>query len=281
MAAPGDLHDYIAFEDPSGDKTWMFDATFLRSSWTCIYGDGCQGVYTTPTPELQQGCCSMGAWFLDDEDLARVATFAARLTPANWQFIGKAGDGFWRHSGKDKTTRLVEDACIFLNRPGFRAGAGCALHLGALQAGERPLDWKPTVCWQLPLRLEEEEDAHGHRTAILREWKRRDWGEGGEQFAWWCTDSPLAFVGRNPVYKTLKDELVEMIGPEVYRILVTQLERPVPLPHPVFRRVKTAKANGSGTDRRRTTPVQGGSEVSSRSRGRRNDPPAETPRPGR
>ena len=148
----------------------------------------------------------------------------------------KAGDRFWRHRGKeDKTTRLVDDACIFLNRPDFHAGAGCALHLGALQAGERPLDWKPTVCWQLPLRLEEEDDGHGHRTATLREWKRRDWGDGGDQFAWWCTDSPLAFVGGDPVYKSLKAELVEMIGPEVYKILVAQLERPVPLPHPVFR----------------------------------------------
>ncbi len=29
-------------------------------------------------------------------------------------------------------TRLVDDACIFLNRPGFAAGAGCALHTAAL-----------------------------------------------------------------------------------------------------------------------------------------------------
>ena len=84
------------------------------------------------------------------------------------------------------------------------------------------------MCWQLPLRLEEEEDGHGHRTAILREWKRRDWGEGGDQFAWWCTDSPLAFVGGSPVYESLKDELVEMIGPEVYKMLVAQTRAPRP-----------------------------------------------------
>ena len=30
-------------------------------------------------------------------------------------------------------TRLVDDACIFLNRPGFAAGPGCALHLHAMQ----------------------------------------------------------------------------------------------------------------------------------------------------
>lgn len=260
MAVPKDLHDYIAFEDPSEDKTWMFDATFLRSSWTCIYGNGCQGIYTTPTPELQQGCCSMGAQFLDDDDLARVEKFAKRLTADNWQFISKAGDRFWKHRGKeDKTTRLVDDACIFLNRPDFHAGAGCALHLGALQAGERPLDWKPTVCWQLPLRLEEEDDGHGHTTATLREWKRRDWGDGGAQFAWWCTDSPLAFVGGDPVYKTLKEELVEMVGAKVYKMLVAQLERPVPLPHPVLRKREKKAPDGrrQTSEPNRSTPVQG------------------------
>ncbi len=248
-----DAHDFISFRDPDEDRTWLFDATFLRSSWLCIFGQGCQGIYTTPTPEMSQGCCSMGAWFMDEEDVARVERYAARLTDSNWQFRKKAGDKIWRKRGEDTTSRLVEDACIFLNRPGFAAGAGCALHLGALQAGERPLDWKPTVCWQLPLRLEEDTDGHGHVTSILREWKRRDWGEGGDEFAWWCTDSPLAFVGGDPVYKSLRDELVEMIGLKVYALMVERLESPQLLPHPALRR----KEKRSRTPVVETTPVQG------------------------
>jgi hypothetical protein len=251
---PSDLHDFIAFEDPVDEKTWMFDATFLRSSWSCIFGRGCLGIYTTPTAELSQGCCSMGAHFLDKADLTRVKKHAKRLTDDNWQFRSKAGDKFWRTRGTDDTTtRLVQDACIFLNRPGFAEGAGCALHLAALQAGERPLDWKPTVCWQLPLRIEEEADAYGHVTAVLREWKRRDWGEGGDEFAWWCTDSPLAFVGGDPVYRSLKEELVEMVGPQVYKMLVAQLERPIPLPHPVLR----TKRDGPPPPGSRRNAVQG------------------------
>jgi hypothetical protein len=35
------------------------------------------------------------------------------------------------------------------------------------------------VCWQLPLRLEHKLDENEHATYVLREWKRRDWGEGG------------------------------------------------------------------------------------------------------
>jgi hypothetical protein len=179
----------------------------------------------------------MGAWFVDEEDLAKVEKAAARLDASTWQFISKAGDRFWRKRGKDEiTTRLVDDACIFLNRPGFEGGIGCALHSGALKAGERPLDWKPTACWQLPLRLEDQVDDNGHVTSLIREWKRRDWGAGGDQFAWWCTDSPLAFVGGDPVYRTLREEIVEITGPKVYRMLVKRLEAPVPLPHPALRK---------------------------------------------
>ncbi|MFZ1491572.1 MAG: hypothetical protein WAS51_16665, partial [Ilumatobacteraceae bacterium] len=127
-----------------------------------------------------------------------------------------------------------------LNRPGFPGGAGCALHIAAEQAGERPLDWKPNVCWQLPLRLEHTRDDNDHLTSTLREWKRRDWGEGGEEFHWWCTESPEAFVGSVPTYRYLRDEIVEMVGERIYELAVPLLERSgwTPLPHPAVRKHK-------------------------------------------
>ena len=37
--------------------------------------------------------------------------------------------GVWKKVGKDDyRTRLVDGACVFLNRPGFPTGPGCALH---------------------------------------------------------------------------------------------------------------------------------------------------------
>ena len=86
----------------------------------------------------------------------------------------------------------------------------------------------------MPLRLEHATDENGHLTSRLREWKRRDWGEGGAEFHWWCTESPEAFVGTEPVYRWARDEIVELVGQAVYDTLVEQLERPnwVPLPHP-------------------------------------------------
>jgi hypothetical protein len=102
------------------------------------------------------------------------------------------------------------------------------------------------VCWQVPLRLEEIDDSTGHRVAILREWKRRDWDEGGADFHWWCTDAPDAFIGKNPVYRYLKDEIIELVGAKVYAEMVRQLEAPrtTPLPHPQVRR-RTKTRSGS------------------------------------
>jgi hypothetical protein len=239
---PEDLHEWVSFEDPYEERTWVFDVTFLLSPWTCIYGDGCQGVLTGPAADLEQGCCSYGAHFVDEDDEASMLAYAERLTPEQWQHhdVGhrKAGPTKTNKAGEIKT-RLVDGACIFLNRPGFAGGIGCALHSAALAAGERPLDWKPQVCWQLPLRLDDHTDDDGHVTSTLREWKRRDWGAGGAEFHWWCTEDPEAFVGREPVYVTMRDELVEMVGQTAYdlfreHVAVRGQERY--LPHPAVRR---------------------------------------------
>jgi hypothetical protein len=238
---PDDLHEWLSFDDPDEDRTWVFDVTFLLSNWSCIYGDGCLGVLTGPAPELAQGCCSYGAHFIDDEDVAAVELAAARLTSTQWQYRRSAMRGGFVRTEEDGTriTRLVDGACIFLNRPGFVAGPGCALHQAAAAVGERPMDWKPDVCWQLPLRLQEHTDDYGHVTSTLREWKRRDWGEGGMEFHWWCTEGPEAFVGRTPVYVSMRDEITDIVGDAVYGLLAEQLRaraRRTVLPPPAIRR---------------------------------------------
>jgi hypothetical protein len=252
---PLDTHEWISFDDPVDRRTWMFDATFLRSSWNCIFGNGCKGVLDADATDMAQGCCSYGAHFVDDDDVQTVVRAVVRLTPKEWQFAKKAKTKGFLDTGSDgeTVTRLVDDACIFLNRPGFDGGPGCALHRAALDAGERPMDWKPNVCWQLPLRLDHQTDDQGHMTSTLREWKRRDWGPGGDEFHWWCTESDDAFAAsgaggtsgtsdvsetRVPVYQYLRDEIVGMVGQSVYDQLLPLLTRPkwTPLPHPAVRR---------------------------------------------
>ncbi len=238
-SSPTDTHEWISFDDPGESRTWMIDATFMRSNWSCIYGAGCQGVLDADASEMAQGCCSYGAHFVDDDDVQTVVRAVVRLSAEDWQFHKKARRSGFLDAGDDgaTVTRLVDDACIFLNRPGFEGGPGCALHRAALRAGERPMDWKPNVCWQLPLRLDHQTDDQGHVTSTLREWKRRDWGPGGQEFHWWCTESPDAFVGGAPVFEYLRDEIVGMVGQDVYDRMVPLLTRPrwTPLPHPAVR----------------------------------------------
>ena len=85
----------------------------------------------------------------------------------------------------------------------------------------------------VPLRVEHHTDESGWVTSNVRDWRRRDWGEDAE-LHWWCTDATDAFVGREPVYKYLRDEITEVVGKRVYQLLVEYLERPgdEPLPHP-------------------------------------------------
>jgi hypothetical protein len=111
---------------------------------------------------------------------------------------------------------VVDGACIFLNRPGFAGGAGCALHLAAVDADERPTDWKPSVCWQLPLHVDWAPTTDGRETATVRPWTRTDWGEEGRTMAWCCTEGDLAYVGDRPVVESLEEELTALAGREVY-----------------------------------------------------------------
>jgi hypothetical protein len=116
-------------------------------------------------------------------------------------------------------TRLVDGACIFLNRPGFDGGEGCALHLGASAAGESPVEWKPSVCWQLPLRVDYREVDAATETATVRRWSRADWGDHGRTMAWCCTeraDGGEAYCGEERVVDSMGDELTAIAGEEVY-----------------------------------------------------------------
>ncbi|MDQ3945930.1 MAG: hypothetical protein M3357_12420 [Actinomycetota bacterium] len=221
------VREWATFEDPADAKRqWQVDVTFLASNWGCIYGCGCQGVLTAPTPERVEGCCSYGAHFTSEEDADRVEAAAAQLTPAQWQHLalGRRRGVVARLPGGARRTRLVEGACVFLNRPGFPAGPGCALHLLALDQGGHPMATKPDVCWQLPLRNTQRAEADGTTTCILSEFGREDWGAGGAEFAWWCTEVPEAFTAAEPVYRSLEVELRAMVGDTLYETIAAYLD---------------------------------------------------------
>ena len=198
-----------------GDTVWRFDVDFLRSRWTCIYGRGCLGILDQPAEHLGQGCCSVGAQLDGIDEAMNIAALGATLLPERFEHHDDAGRaGFLTD---DKTaTRLVDGACIFLNRPGFAGGAGCALHLAALDEGASPLEWKPLVCWQLPGKVVWEARPDGTEVATVRRWSRADWGAEGETMAWCCTEGDRAYVGDRPVLESLAAELEEMVGSAVH-----------------------------------------------------------------
>ena len=238
-----DLHEWVSFRDDEGD-VWMLDATFLTSNWSCIFGDGCSGILAAPTPDLEQGCCSHGAHFSDDADHDRVVAHSHRLTAQDWQHID-APEVITVDADGDRLTAQTSDGCVFLNSPDFTGGAGCALHRAALRHGERPLDWKPDVCWQLPLRLESHTDENGVTVTMLREWTRTDWGEGGREFHWWCTEDHQAFVDVQPVFETLRDEITELVGDDIYQAFIEHVrERGVTafLGHPAAQTMESTES---------------------------------------
>ena len=199
-----------------GGTVWRFDTAFLRSNWTCVWGRGCLGILPEPAEHLGQGCCSIGAELDGEEEAMTISALGATIDPARFQHHAEAAAGGVFSDDARRATRVVDGACIFFNRPDFPGGAGCALHIEALHAGESPIDWKPSVCWQLPIRVDWEPGEGDTEVATVRRWTRPDWGAEGETMAWCCTEGTRAYVGPRPVIESSGDELERILGPAVY-----------------------------------------------------------------
>jgi hypothetical protein len=224
---------WVEFPDPDdAGQRFRCDLTWLTSSWMCIYGNGCQGIYADRPDD---GCCTLGAHFTEDADYERVAAVAAELGPDEWQYRdvayrkGLLRKENWTEPEDGATkTKVVDGACIFLNRRGFPGGMGCALHQHAVLQGLPPTSLKPDVCWQLPIRRSyrtvELADKSSYLEVTITEYDRRGWGPGGHDLDWYCSGNPEAHVGREPVYRSNKVELVELMGAAAYEELVLRCE---------------------------------------------------------
>ncbi|MGW5635465.1 hypothetical protein [Streptomyces sp. NPDC003832] len=233
---------WVEFPDPGDDEqVFRCDLTWLTSRWNCIFGSGCQGIQAG---RADDGCCSLGAHFSDEDDEKRVAGYVARLTPDIWQHHDVGVESGWVSEDDEgsRQTRPYQGSCIFQNRPGFAGGAGCSLHILALKEGREPLETKPDVCWQLPVRRTYEWIDRPDDTRILQvsigEYDRRGWGPGGHDLHWWCTSATSAHGAGDPVYVTYRPELTELMGKAGYDRLVELCEErlasqlPLLAPHP-------------------------------------------------
>ena len=236
--------EYVEFVDPDNpEHVVRADLTWLLSRWSCIFGKGCHGIIAGHRDE---GCCSHGAFFTDADDEKRVRAAVKRLTPETWQHFRR---GFANYTEMDsidgenparRTATRPGAGCVFQNDPDFPGGGGCALHAQALRDGKHPLEYKPDVCWQLPIRREQDwkkrPDGTDYLLSEIGEFDRRGWGEGGHDLHWWCTSSPEAHTGTEPMYVSYAPELVALIGQKAYDVLADicsrRSEMGLVAPHP-------------------------------------------------
>ncbi len=238
--ALGFPRNFVEFTNPDDpDEVFRCDLTWLTSRWTCIFGQGCPGIYDT-SPEV--GCCTLGAHFSGDEDEARVRQFVEQLDPTEWEMHDEGHRNGWTEvdADGDRKTRAFGGACIFHNSRDFTGGYGCALHAHALATGLNPVETKPDVCWQLPLRRTFREvdpgDGKTYTETTISEYTRSGWGPGGADLDWYCTSNTEAHVGREPVFRSSSAELIALMGEAGYALLVNHCDAFIaagrPVPHP-------------------------------------------------
>jgi hypothetical protein len=214
--------DTVTFRDRGG-WNWEFDLTFMLSNYRCIWGRGC------PDTRLQRsarGCCVASVEIYRGEgdtsgaeNLEMIRGRVEQLTDEDWQnrqvALRRGGRDPWgkaRFRRGSVHTRLYRGACVFHNRGDHPSGAGCAFHVAAVRRAENPIDWKPQICWQVPVFFDINDET---KTTTVRASRTVDWGGEGI-LDWGCTEHEEAFSADQPVYVSMEAELRRVCGARVY-----------------------------------------------------------------
>lgn len=223
-------------EDPMHQIS--LDLTWLESHYSCAFGTpACKGI---DSENPQVGCCTHGAFLVDETDRDQLYDAVAEMPAKYWQLRPAGTDKFleeadpvqlepwltWDELDNEEgepepalKTVVVDGACIFANRD----GSGCAIHTWGAAEGKDLTVVKPEVCWQVPLRRLEDYEERADGEEILRttitEYGRRGWGNGGEDFDWYCTTAPACHNNPLPLWQSCEKELRALIGDACYEVL--------------------------------------------------------------
>lgn len=250
--APDYPREWLEFTNPDDpEHVFSIDLTWVESHYACQFGTArCPGI-DSANPDV--GCCGHGAYMADETDREQLYDAVRRMPARFWQrrdevlgdFDLEANPQFptdevepwlvWDELDGDDgepepalKTPVVDGACVFANREGWGTGAGCAIHQWALAEGEELTVVKPEVCWQLPLRRHEAYEERTDGVEILRtvigEYDRRSWGNGGEDFDWYCTTDPSCHTSTEPMWRSQRTELIALMGEASYAILAEHCE---------------------------------------------------------
>ncbi len=243
---PREWFEFVNPEDPL--HTFSIDLTWVESHYTCHFGqEACQGI------DFQQtdiGCCVHGAYLADETDRDQLYNAVHEMPAKYWQHRPKGVDEYfatgeaidlepwlvWDELDGDDgeaepslKTKTLGGACIFANREGWPTGTGCAIHQWAVAEGRDLTVEKPEVCWQVPLRRYEDYEERTDGVEILRttigEYDRRAWGNGGEDFDWWCSGASACHTHPDPLWKSMRQELIALMGQPSYDILAEHCGR--------------------------------------------------------
>lgn len=247
--APDFAREWFEFTNPDDpEHVFSIDLTWVESHYSCKFGTSdCFGIREGIT---DVACCTHGAFLADETDQDQLFDAVREMPAKYWQLrpsnteehlsgVAPAGELepwlVWDEEENDDgemepslKTRTVDGGCIFANRHGWGTGAGCALHQWAVAEGEELTVVKPEVCWQVPIRRHEDYETRSDDVEILRtvisEYDRRAWGNGGEEFDWWCSSAPQCHTTTDPLWKTHREELVAVMGQRNYEILASHCQ---------------------------------------------------------
>ena len=205
MPTPPELSDDAVERIDDGDTVWRVERDFLRSNWTCIWGRGCLGILDEPAEELNQGCCSVGAEFGDTDEAMLISALRRHARAGALPVPRRRRRTVASSTTPAPTPGSSTARASSSTGPGSRAAPAARCTSPPSTPASPPIDWKPSVCWQLPVRVDWVDLGDGREQATVRRWSRADWGDEGETMAWCCTEGDRAYVGDRPVVESLAD----------------------------------------------------------------------------
>lgn len=214
--------DWVTFVDPEDDShLFRVNASFLTSTYRCLFGAGkCPGLMTKRVA-YDDGCCHRGVTFMSEEDFDLVSKSVSELTPEdadNYEHIKNVG-WYQTLNGTPYKTRKKNDRCIFQNRVDGPLGKpGCAFHHLQMRTNRTGIEVKPEICATVPLSIGwVEEEWYG--VTVISAIDATDWGGDEDYVGWWCCDTPDAYLegqGGDPVYLDMADALIHQMGQKGY-----------------------------------------------------------------